>query len=205
MDRNIIVDGQGQMLVAPDLVEIRMTTTTFNRDYNTAINEATRNQNTLLQALNRNGFTKDMIETNAFRVEPIYQTNTNTLEGYQVIDQMTLRNKFQVDLVNLAISSINESGVPVEFQVLFTLADPSRYQQELLTKAFDDALNKAIILTNASMTTLGSIKKIESLNNFLQPYSRMQADFSNLLNTPINFNPEKILLENRVVITWNLI
>lgn len=204
INRTIVVEGNASLFVSPDFVELSMWITTFHENYQSALQEASLRQQTLLQTFSSQGFPN--VETSALRINPIYQKDNPTLvEGYQVVNQLTLGIPYQEEKLNRAISAIQTSQVPVEFQISFTIADEKPYQTVLLTQAVEHAYQTAHILTNASHTTLGEVLKIDSSNPFIRPYSRMQLNLTNMATIPFSFQPEKIMLTSRVIMTWNLL
>ena len=215
MDRTITVRGTGKVSLRPDQVEITLTLTDENMNYDAAMDAAAAQLESLRDALTAIGYDKDTLRTTNFDVSTRYDyrhddkgNNTRVFLGYACTQN--LRMVFPFDTVRLGetLSAIATCTADPELNVRFTVADPSAVSDELLRSAADSARQKAEVLATASGVKLGKLVKVWYSwgdRDFTSPTAFAVGNGLLRAKASMDFTPENIDLTDQATFTWEIL
>ncbi len=114
------------------------------------------------------GFQKSALKTLAFNTNTEYQgyrdQNNDYKQrfiGYKFTHQLKLEFPVDNKLLGRTLYALAHSSVHPEFRISYTVSDPERAKNELLSKAVTDAIAKAEVLTQAANVKLKAIQSID--------------------------------------------
>ena len=180
--------GRGKGKYVPDEVQINLVFQSRSIDYQTALTEGNKGIDEFVnEVLVKLGFNKNdlKIRNLIVREERKYnnQTGNNELVGYLFESDALLEFPYDKALITLFLNSISKLTNPPHFTLNFGLKNEEQHKNELLQKAYQDALNKAeVIAKSANKKVKESLKvSFEPLN---QPFSSLSSfDSRNILYT----------------------
>lgn len=218
MDRTITVRGTGKVSLPPDQVEITLTLTAENKNYDKAMAAATKQLEDLRAALAAVGFGKDDLKTANFDVSTRYDYRHDSLGngkrvflGYACIQGLRLTFPFDTVRLGATLSAISSCTAEAELNVRFTVADPSAVSDALLRSAAESARSKAEVLAAASGVRLGDLVKVwyswgdrdfASPTAFAMGNGLMKAERAKV---SMDFAPENIDLTDQATFTWEIL
>lgn len=215
MDRTITVRGTGKVSLRPDQVEITLTLTAENMNYDAAMDAAAAQLESLRDALTAIGYDKDALRTTNFDVSTRYDyrhddkgNNTRVFLGYACTQN--LRMVFPCDTARLGqtLSAIASCTADPELNVRFTVADPSSLSDELLRSAAGSARQKAEVLAAASGVRLGQLVKVWYSwgdRDFTSPTAFAVGNGLLRAKASMAFTPENIDLTDQATFTWEIL
>ncbi len=206
----VSVNGFAELEVAPDQAELRFSVVIENTDVKKAQQKNSEIANQVINALKANGVSKDEIETINYFVEKVseWENNKYVDKGYRVKNTIKVTTK-KLDKVGSFIDTAVSNGVNDFDGISFELSKEAKQKvsEELLTKASEDARNKAELLTDALDVKLGKAVTISESNYDIAPsyyasieYKSMMAD--NVAPTPIQ--PKNVETSARISVVFQI-
>lgn len=185
--RTIRITGKGQIKVKPDMTRLTITLEDNYREYSETLkhsSEATKQIKDLFLAF---GFEKSRLKTLSFNIDTEYK-NYKEHDDYKRIFvgysyRQVLKIEFDSDnkLLGKILYALANSPLHPEFRISYTVKDPEAAKNRLLSKAMQDAKEKAFVLSQAADVTLKDIQSID--------YSFVELDFQ--VNSIQNMLPSK--------------
>ena len=219
MERTIRVTGKGNLSVKPDTVRLIMTMEGMKEEYDGALEESANMTEYLKQMFSELGFEREDIKTLSFNVSTEYESYQakdknwkRRFEGYKYVHRMKIEFPADNKQLGKVLYKLGHSTVSPEFRIEYTVAEPEKCKNELLTKAVTDAKAKADVLSKAAEVGLGEIMTID--------YSWAEIDFvsrpmDNLMLEEccirscepdeaydIDINPDDIDVTDNVMVVW---
>lgn len=204
----ITTSGRGVGKYIPDEVQINLIFQSRSNDYQTALTEGNKSIDEFVnEVLVSLGFNNNDLKINnlTVREERKYnnQTGNNELVGYLFESDALLKFPYDKDLIALFLNLISKLTNPPHFTLNFGLKNEEQHKNELLQKAYQDALNKAEVIAKFANKQIKEPLKVsfEPLN---QPFSSLSSfDSRNILysnetniNNFVNYlNPMDIEIE----------
>jgi len=138
------VTGAGAVKAVPDTAIVKLGIVTENAMLENARRENAARTNTIVNALSNEGIEKKDISTGNFSIDPIY----DYVDGKQIFKGYRISNMLTVTIADIArageiIDKATFAGANRVDNVIFTLANMSRYYDEALNLAVLNALHKA--------------------------------------------------------------
>lgn len=218
MDKVLKVIGQANMSVAPDTLNVNLKLNGIKKEYNDALDEASKETLTIKDILENIGFDREDVKTSHFKVEPKFTTRKNDkgelkneFVGYEYTHSMTVSFANDSERLGKVIAQITHCDVKVKLDIRYTVEDTEKVKEELMVAAVNDAKRKAAVLAKGFGVKL---KEIQTIN-----YSRDELDFysgpfdygmhSKMMTASnesydFEFSPENIELEDSVNVIWSL-
>lgn len=142
---NIKVEGNGSVIIDPDLATITFGIITEDEDLQKAQIENQQRANTVLKALMGIGIKRDDIQTIDYRVEKIYEyiEGERVFKGYKVINRfrVTVRDVENVgEVIDVAVNN----GANEVSNISFSLSQPNIHYRKALSMAVSNAVTKAL-------------------------------------------------------------
>ncbi len=215
MDRTITVRGTGKVSLRPDQVEITLTLTAENMNYDAAMDAAAAQLESLRDALTAIGYDKDALRTTNFDVSTRYDyrhddkgNNTRVFLGYACTQNLRMVFPFDTARLGQTLSAIASCTADPELNVRFTVADPSSLSDELLRSAAGSARQKAEVLAAASGVRLGQLVKVWYSwgdRDFTSPTAFAVGNGLLRAKASMAFTPENIDLTDQATFTWEIL
>lgn len=219
MKRTITVKGIGSVSAKPDLITLPMSLTARDPDYGKAMECAAEKIHLLEQAAAQTGFAKEELKTLRFDTNAEYENIQDPqghyrqqFTGYACSYQLKL--SFALDTKRLAavLEAIAASGADPELDISFTVKDPGKVSEALLTSAAANAREKAEVLCRASGVALGQLLTINYNWAELELYSptrygmdraAMPMMAAKSIST-LELAPEDIKLQDTASFVWEI-
>lgn len=168
MMRTITVKGVGSVSARPDYITLSLGIEAQEKEYNDAMQMATKRINSLEAASLKVGFEKGDLKTTSFNVSTVYESVKDRsgnykreFVGYNCSYRLKLAFDFDSKRLAEVLSAISNSGGKPELSIAFTVKDAAKVSEELLMSATKNAREKAEILCRASGAELGSLQSID--------------------------------------------
>jgi len=180
--------GRGVGKYIPDEVQINLVFQSRSSAYQTALTEGDKSIDEFVnEVLIKLGFNKNdlKIRNLIVREERKYnnQTGNTELIGYLFEANALLEFPYNKDLIALFLNLISKLTNPPHFTLNFGLNDEEQHKNELLQKAYQDALNKAGVIAKSANKKVKEPLKV-SFEPSNQPFSSLSSlDSRNVLYT----------------------
>ena len=219
MMRTITVKGVGSVSAKPDYISISMTVESAENDYDKAMDGAARRIESLKAAAVSAGYEKEALKTTSFNVETRYENVKDRqgnymreFAGYACVYRLKLAFNFDSKQLAKVISAIAGSEANPELSIAFTVKNPAKVSEELLTSAAQNARAKAEILCRASGCEMGQLISIDYNWGELNIVSRTSYEMEDSL-MPLaamkkccspEIEPDDIDVSDTVAFTWEI-
>ncbi len=211
MERTITVKGVGSVSASPDTIEIMITLSVRDKDYNAAISGANKRYGLLEDALAAVGFKKGALKTVNFSVRPAreYKREKSVLVGYDVVYSLKLEMAMDKELLANTLNAISGCDSNVDFDVKFTVKDKEALKAALLRSVAENAEKNAKILCEASGVALGKLVTISYSWSEMSTYSpttyvRELKLCDSQCGAP-EITPEDIRLNDSAQFVWEIV
>lgn len=179
-EATIMVSGEGEATVAPDMAVISLAAV---RDAETAAEALSANSAAMtevLAALKAQGIAEKDLQTTDFSIQPKYKQETRNdgtyeapvIVGYTVSNGLTVRVRDLSQLGTILDQSV-KLGVNQGGGISFTNDDPEATIEAARKQAVEKAAAKAKTLTEAAGVKLGRV--VEISENFARPMPQVYA------------------------------
>lgn len=179
----IVVTGQGDAAVAPDLAVVNLSVAETAKTAREALDANNKAMTAVLKGLKDQGVAAKDLQTAGLSIQPQYSYPQNedgtpkppVLNGYTVTNGLTVRVRDLAKLGAIIDQSVT-SGVNQGGDIRFTNDDPSKAYEKARIEAVKDAAAKAKTLAEAAGVKLGRVIEIsESVpDSDPRPMMRMQ-------------------------------
>lgn len=178
----IIVSGEGDAAVAPDLAVVSLSVAETRKTAREALDVANGSMAAVIDALKKQGVAPRDLQTSGLSIQAQYsypQNNDGTplppvLTGYSVNNALTIRIR-DVTKVGAIIDQAVTLGVNQGGDIRFTNDDPAKTIAVARTEAVQDAIRKARTLAAAAGVKLGRILEISEAASTPEPRPLMSA------------------------------
>ena len=215
--RTIRITGKGQIKVKPDMTRLTITLEDNYREYSETLkhsSEATKQIKDLFLAF---GFEKSRLKTMSFNIDTEYK-NYKEHDDYKRIFvgysyRQVLKIEFDSDnkLLGKILYALANSPLHPEFRISYTVNDPEAAKNRLLSKAMQDAKEKAFVLSQAADVTLKDIQSIDysfvELDfqvNSIQNMLPSKASVPSMQDYDIEIEPDDIDVTDSVTVVWEI-
>ena len=168
MMRTITIKGVGSVSARPDYITLSLGIETQEKEYDDAMQKASKRINSLEAASQKVGFEKGDLKTTSFNVSTAYESVKDRsgnykreFTGYNCSYRLKLAFDFDSKRLAEVLSAISISGAKPELSIVFTVKDAAKVSEELLMSATKNAREKAEILCRASGAELGNLRSID--------------------------------------------
>ncbi len=182
----ILVTGEGDVDLAPDMAVLTLTVTRQAETARAALDANSTAMQEVLAAMNAAGIEARDLQTSGFSIQPEYiyppQKPTGEREppkivGYTVRNSLTVRVR-DISSVGVILDKSVSLGVNEGGNITFTNADPSEAITQARTRAVKDALLKAKTLADAAGVKTGQILEISEQSFNPRPMPMARAEMS---------------------------
>ncbi|MDP0927227.1 SIMPL domain-containing protein [Paracoccus onubensis] len=155
----LVVSGQGEARVAPDLAEIQLGVTSQAESAAEAMQQNSEQQGAVIDALKEAGIEAANIQTSGLRLNPRMEYPENgapTINGYEASNMVTIRVT-DVSILGEVLDSIVAAGANQIQGINFQRDDAEETGDEALRSAVEDARRKAEVMAEAAGMRLGPV------------------------------------------------
>jgi len=205
--RLIEVEGEGKLVLKPEIVTLRVGVITEDTDATIAQQNNAKLINTLILSLQQGGIDQQKIETVTYQVQPQYQYEGNTpiVKGFVVnhVLSVTLDDISRAgEIYDIAF----KNGANLAETPIYTINDEKSAERHALQLAVRDASAKAHAIAQTLNVTLqrNPVKVSEMSTNHIVRESMSQKLFTlaDGSTTSINVNEIEILSRVKAQYTW---
>lgn len=215
--RVIRVTGKGQIKVKPDVTRITMTLNGIKKDYAKTLEFSAEDTEKLKAILKPFGFESTDVKTLEFDVNSeyeSYQDRSNQWKrrfvGYKY--EHILKIEFDSDNERLGkiLYALANASVAPELRLSYTVKDPEAAKNLLLSKAVDDAIAKAGVLSKAANVTLKEIQSIDyswgTINFEVAPMRNLAMSAKECAEESFDMDiePDDIEVSDTVTVVWEI-
>ena len=215
MKRTITVKGVGTARTKPDQVVLNMTVEAKDAEYEAAIAAASKQIAAMNSAIEAAGYEKGSLKTTDFNVHMNYEDShdergmyRSVFAGYICCHTLKLEFEFTNDALKTTLSAIAACNADPQFNLSFTIKDPTAIKEKLLESAAKNARQKAEVLCRACGVELGELINIDydwgSVNTF-SPTNFVRAKNESAAfgaSFDQSLSPEDINSSDSVTFTW---
>lgn len=142
--RKIIVIGNGEIAVSPDIATVQLEVVTVNEELSVAQQENAATTNNVIQSLLRLGIPRENIQTVSYNIFPKYDyvNGEQIFRGYEVSNAISVKIT-DIQQVGRVIDTAVQNGANRVSNIQFSIEDTERYKQEAIVRALRDAQMKA--------------------------------------------------------------
>ncbi len=215
--KTIKVTGKGQLRLKPDTTRVTLSLEGTDKEYGKVLERSANDTNELRQLLTGFGFEKSDLKTLQFNVDPEYEgyqeegVYKQRFIGYRFHHRMKIEFPSDNDRLGRILFALSKSKIQPEFQISYTVKDPEKAKNELLSKAVQDAKEKAKTLTEAAGVELKELIEIDysfgQLNLEVRPVNRlMKASMDKAVEESyeMDIEPEDIAVSDTVTILFEI-
>ncbi|MFN3501415.1 MAG: SIMPL domain-containing protein [Allorhizobium sp.] len=179
-EATIMVSGEGEAAIAPDMAVISLSVVRDAETAGEALSANSAAMREVLAALKEQGIAEKDVQTTDFSIQPKYKQENRTdgtyeapvIVGYTVSNGLTVRVRDLAKLGEIIDRSVT-LGVNQGGGITFTNDDPETAIEAARKQAVEKAAAKAKTLTEAAGVRIGRI--VEISENFARPMPQMYA------------------------------
>lgn len=207
---SISVSGNAQLEVDPDQAEVYVRIETLASSAEATKDDNARISDKVTKALKKEGIKDDDIETTSFSLNPRYKydriKNENVLQGYTATHVLKVTTE-DIDKAGKIIDTAVKNGANSIQNINFGLTKETQKEMngEALTRASQQARDKAEALATSLRINLGKIISVQESNFDFVPYAVPRAEFAvaeAAIDTQIN--PGKVSVSARVTVAFEI-
>lgn len=169
----IVVIGEGEAAISPDLAIVTLSVLRENETARGALDQANKATADVIAAMKEAGVEARDLQTGGLQINPRYVYPQNGAEeqprivAYQVTNTLTVRVR-DITRVGEIIDRAVTLGVNQGGSIAFTNDDPSAARTEARRRAVNDAIERARTLAEAAGVGLGPVVEL-SEQSYTQP------------------------------------
>jgi len=209
----IITEGIAEKLVPPDIVTINLNFNYKNKNYDELLKEAVLEINDFIkEILNKYNLKNTDLKTTNFVIkkENKYNEKTNTYEfdAYSYNQSASITFIYNYTILPNIINDISKLSNAPSYNIVFNIKNKEKYRNELIKEAFENAKEKAEIISLSANKTLKDCIKTDfkEINDIYRENifnSIMETKNLNLSNKIFeNITPEDIKLTEKIYTIW---
>lgn len=177
----IIVSGEANSAVAPDLAIVSLGVVQTDKTARAALDANNKSMADVLKALKEGGIADKDLQTSGFSIEPqyVYPDNQDgiqkppVLTGYTVNNTLTVKMRDLTKLGGVLDTSVS-LGINQGGEIRFTNADPEKTIETARKAAMKNAIAKAETLAEAAGVKLGRVIEITENTSRPEPVPAMR-------------------------------
>lgn len=201
--RQVTVVGTGEVQGVPDTLTANVSIESAAPDVTTAMNQTSRRQQAVIDALTGRGIKTEDIATAGVSLQPQYGDNS-TITGYRATNSITVTIR-ELDGASTALATIVDAGgndTRIN-SVSYSIEDDSRLVDDARARAFNDAKSRAAQYAELSGLSLGKVMSISEAPGTTPPRPMPQAAPMAAADVPLQ--PGRQTVGFSVTAVWELI
>lgn len=169
-DRVIQVSGSGVVSLAADTATLQIGVNTRKESVKEAQKENANLMAAVMEAIKKAGIEEKDIMTSQFNVFSSYEYSTSVLGKETRTPYYEVQNTVTViihdlSMVGAVLDAVMEAGANTTYGISFSSTQANEAYQKALTRAVEDAMTKAKVLSAAAGVELGELIRIDATQN----------------------------------------
>ena len=169
-DRVIQVSGSGVVSLAADTASLQIGVNTRKESVKEAQKENANLMAAVMEAIKKAGIEEKDIMTSQFNVFSSYEYSTSVLGKETRTPYYEVQNTVTViihdlSMVGAVLDAVMEAGANTTYGISFSSTQANEAYQKALTRAVEDAMTKAKVLSAAAGVELGELIRIDATKN----------------------------------------
>lgn len=154
-DRTLTVQGAGSVMAEPDIARITVGALTSDADAEAAQDQNDTVMTDVIAAIQAAGVAEKDIQTTQYSVRPRYDYDSkiSRITGFEVTHMVTVIIR-DIDTVGQVLKAANAAGANQSQNIIFEVDDQDAAYQEALTKAIENAKEKAQAMASPAGVSL---------------------------------------------------
>ena len=187
----LIVQGSGEVRVAPDMASIRLGITRQEGKASSAQEEVNKVANKIQKAALSSGIPQVNIQTAELSVHPIYSNRRSDPEdiprvvAYRATNDVVIR-VYRLDHLGKTIDAVMKAGANTVHGISFGLRDDSKHRQEALKRAVLEAAEKARAIAQAMQVRLAGVVEVREGGAVISPRPLARMALAESASTPVS-------------------
>ncbi len=211
----ISVVGEAEKKISPDETKVLLAVENTANNANLARKSNAEKINKIITALKSNGLTNENISTSNYEIRPNYDTQNNNFEKiitYTAMNKITLTTSSNTNISSFIDFAVNSGANRIDsIEFISSKKVLNENSKELLKEAFNDAKQKADILSIEGNFLINGVKNIEvSQNNGYNPpipyyaidQNRLSSTAEKLDTPPTQIIPQENTVSVTIPITF---
>jgi len=187
-DRWVSVTGRGEVDAVPDVATLRLGVTSNAKTSTLATESNSQSVRRIFKVLSEKGVRHDDYETTRFQLTPQRQYRKGQpplITGYQVFNVLVVRI-YKLDKVGEIMQAAIDAGGNNFESLIYSVDNTDDLMEEARTRAVEDALEKAIALTEPLDAQVGPPLSIQEIRRGGQPFhSPMMMESADALRSSV--------------------
>jgi len=213
-NREIIVKGIGKAAVAPDLIVLNMNLEVSDMDYEKTMRRSSDMLDKLRSAISSAGHDGKEMKTTSFNINTKYESyrenggHKQRFAGYTCYHSLKLEFSLDMAALGATLGAISGCEAKPDFNIKFSIKDPSAVSEQLLESAIENAKWKATVLAKSAGVKLGEIQRIDYNWSELHLYSQTDYQFNDMMlceaaaPLAMDIEPEDIKVNDTATFVW---
>ncbi len=169
-DRVIQVSGSGVVSLAADTATLQIGVNTRKESVKEAQKENANLMAAVMEAIKKAGIEEKDIMTSQFNVFSSYEYSTSVLGKETRTPYYEVQNTVTViihdlSMVGAVLDAVMEAGANTTYGISFSSTQANKAYQKALTRAVEDAMTKAKVLSTAAGVEVGELIRIDATQN----------------------------------------
>lgn len=208
-NRSIEVVGKATIKTIPEEVIFRIPLKIIDSSYIDCSNAISKTLSNLQQDLLSKGVSDDRIRTSSFSISEnmVYEAGKRQQQGYKGSVTVMVSESYTAEFVQKVLESVEKLKLTYSINFSMSVNQKEELTKLAITKAVEDARQKAIVLSEASDVQLGEISRISygKDSHRAEPFSaeRMLSSQSDVSGSDeLSLSPPLTSLFKSVLIVW---
>ncbi len=220
-EKSIRVTGKGTVSLKPDVTLLNLSLEGKDPDYGTALEHSAERTRELRSIVSDLGFKKEDFKTASFNVDVEYEGYQDSdgsykqrFAGYRYSHSLSLEFPVDNKLLGQLLFAFAASSASPLIHISYTVRDKESAKEDLLRRCIEDAISKAVLLTESARVELKEIVSIDYSSTepdfIVRPMSRKIALTENAMmdrasgSIDIDIEPGNVIISDTVTITWTI-
>ena len=169
-EHTISVNGEGKVLLTPDVADVSLGVTVQRNNLGAARDEAARIMQAVIAALHNLGIADADIKTTQLYISPIYDySGVQRITGYQISNIISVHVRDLTNLADVIDQSVSAGATDVQ-GVTFDVSDRAAAERDAREAAVRDARARADTLAAAAGVTITGVASISETTSTPWPW-----------------------------------
>lgn len=214
-DRTIVITGTSSLTVETDYVRIQFDIDKRDLLYEKTLLMLSEQISKIVEVIQRNGFSKGDLKTSDFNIEKDSKYDKKKdayyFVGYRARETLSLSFPIDNKKINSILANIWTEVKDAEFNISFYCHNPTKYENELIKIAVEDAREKAVLITETIGVKLKQIERIDYSFSEIRIDDILKYDFplsvcgqETAIGSLPDMEPEDTVLKKTITIVWRI-
>ncbi|QIK69640.1 SIMPL domain-containing protein [Erysipelothrix sp. HDW6C] len=198
MTRILRIEGRGQVKAKPDMMRFHYELVQDAPSYGESYDNLTAQYKQIVAAFKKVEFNTVLIQTSSIDVSIMHETK-ETPKVFRSSQRLIFEDKINFDKMSKLLDVLR-SNDDFNFSLSYFVKDSSRYDNDALILAINDANDRAKLIAETAGIKLNGIQSIE--------YGSMGGGgpvmYRSMADTAVGMNASDIIISKDISITWDI-